>query len=429
MRASVAASAGVAIAMTLLMSACSAADEAADGSGSEAAAGQTTTATAPADGRDVAAAKREAIEGYAQGVHASYQTSLASAEEMDVAVDQFLDDPTEETLTAAKEAWLTARDDYGPTEAFRFYGGPIDNEEDGVEGLINAWPLDEAYIDYVEGQADAGIINNPDDYPDITADILAEANEQGGEANVSTGWHAIEFLLWGQDGNADGPGARPVSDYTEADNADRRATYLETTSDLLLTHLQSLVDAWDPAGTDNFASRETRAGASAEPRPKNYYAEFIALPDDEALTFITTGIGELSRGELAGERMSVAYFDRSEEDEHSCFSDNTTADIVANAEGIRRVVEGDYPDVDVTGFADLVAAVDADLATSMTEEINASLGTAEEIPAPFDQHLRDDVADDDPGRASVLTAIEALEDQTDTIVEAADALGLAPAVS
>jgi putative iron-regulated protein len=127
--------------------------------------------------------------------------------------------------------------------------------------------------------------------------------------------------------------------------------------------------------------------------------------------------------------MSVAYFDRSEEDEHSCFSDNTTADITANAEGIRRVVEGDYPDLDATGFADLVAAVDADLAVSLTEQIDAGVATTEEIPAPFDQHLRDDVPDDDPGRAAVLTAIEALEDQTDTIVEAADALGLAPAVS
>ena len=121
--------------------------------------------------------------------------------------------PTE-NLDAAKEAWLTARDEYGPTEAFRFYGGPIDNEETGVEGLVNAWPLDEAYIDYVDGDPEAGIVNNPDEHPTIDADALVAANEQGGEANVSTGWHAIEFLLWGQDLSADGPGARPVEDYT-----------------------------------------------------------------------------------------------------------------------------------------------------------------------------------------------------------------------
>ena len=402
--------AGVALVLLLGVSACSAADEPTTGDGAEATAADVTTEVATTDG-DLASLKREVIEGYAEGVHASYETSLASARDMDATIDDFLDDPNDDTLAAAKDAWLTARDDYGPTEAFRFYGGPIDNEETGVEGLVNAWPLDEAYVDYVEGQPDAGIVNNPDEYPEITAEVLTEANEQGGEANVSTGWHAIEFLLWGQDGNADGPGDRPASDYTDADNADRRATYLATASDLLLTHLEGLVDAWDPAGTDN------------------YFAEFVALPDDEALTLITTGIGELSRGELAGERMSVAYFDRSEEDEHSCFSDNTTADIVANAEGIRRVIEGDYPDLEVTGLDDLVAAVDPDLAASLTEQINASVETTRQIPAPFDQHLREDVPDDDPGRAAILTAIEALEDQTDTIVTAADALGLSPAVS
>ena len=41
--------------------------------------------------------------------------------------------PTPATLEAAKRAWLLARDDYGPTEAYRFYGGPIDNE-DGRSG-------------------------------------------------------------------------------------------------------------------------------------------------------------------------------------------------------------------------------------------------------------------------------------------------------
>ena len=156
---------------------------------------------------------------------------------MDAAIDAFVADPTDETLEAAKQAWLAARDDYGLTEAFRFYGGPIDDEETGPEGLINAWPLDEAYVDYVEGDEAAGIVNDPDAYPTIDAELITSLNEEGGEANISTGWHAIEFLLWGQDLSADGAGARPVTDYTEAANADRRLTYLTVTSDLLLEHL------------------------------------------------------------------------------------------------------------------------------------------------------------------------------------------------
>src|SRR5262249_43610750 len=154
-------------------------------------------------------------------------------------------DPNDETMAAAKQAWLDARDDYGLTEAFRFYGGPIDNEDNGPEGLLNAWPMDEAYVDYVEGDPNSGIINDPPTSPTIEADPLISLNESGGETNISTGWHAIEFLLWGQDLSEDGPGARPASDYVDAPNADRRAQYLTVTTDLLVSNLQSLVDAWD----------------------------------------------------------------------------------------------------------------------------------------------------------------------------------------
>ena len=270
--------------------------------------------------------KAAVVQNYAEGAYASYSRSLSSAQSMDAAIDNFLAEPSQVRLDAAKRAWLLARDDYGVTEIYRFYEGPIDNEEDGPEGLINAWPMDESYVDYVEGNPDAGIINMAGEYPTIDAELLVSLNEEGGEENVSTGWHAIEFLLWGQDLNEDGPGYRPVSDYTTADNADRRATYLAVTSDLLLSHLQDMVDAWAPGQS-------------------NYRAQFVTKDSDDAITDIITGIGEMSRGELAGERMTVAYDARSQEDEHSCFSDNTISDIVANAAGIQRVYSGDYGSV------------------------------------------------------------------------------------
>ena len=347
----------------------------------------------------------EVVENYADLVQESYRLSLESATGMDTAIDAFVAEPTGETLAAAKGAWLTARVDYGPTEAFRFYGGPIDNEQDGVEGLLNAWPLDEAYIDYVEGSPESGVVNLPDEYPTIDAELLTSLNEQGGEANISTGWHAIEFLLWGQDLAADGAGNRPVEDYTTGANAERRATYLTVASDLLLTHLGQMVDAWAPDA-------------------ENYRAEFLALASDEALGMIMTGIGELSRGELAGERMTVAFEARSQEDEHSCFSDNTTNDIIGNASGIERVYMGQIGAVDGPGIYDLVAAEDQELADRIQDEIGLSVALAEEIPAPFDQHLAEGVSDEDPGRVAIFDTIVSLEGQTDSIVEAATALEL-----
>lgn len=353
----------------------------------------------------------EAVNTYAEGVYSSYSVSLTSARQMDQAIDRFLADPNPASLDGAKRAWLTAREDYGLTEAFRFYGGPIDDEETGTEGLINAWPLDEAYIDYVEGNPSAGIVNNPDEFPVIDADLIVSLNEEGGEENVSTGWHAIEFLLWGQDLSEDGPGVRPFEDYTTNPNADRRGTYLATASDVLIGHLADLQAAWAPGGN-------------------NYRSEFLASPAEEAVVKIITGIGELSRGELAGERMNVAYAERSQEDEHSCFSDNTTRDIIANALGIQMVLLGEYPGgVSGTGVLDLVAAKDSGLADRLRSEVSAGLTTLKAIPAPFDQHLREDLSDDEPGRRSILSGIEALEAQTETIVAAASAMGVSINVS
>ena len=371
----------------------------------------TSTPVPTPEAPDIGQLKDEVVVNYADGVHALYTQSLMSATAMDGAIDTFLSNPTPSTLEGAKRAWLIARDHYGPTEAFRFYGGPIDNEEDGPEGLINAWPMDEAYVDYVEGNPTAGIINDPDTFPTIDAGLIASLNEEGGEENVSTGWHTIEFLLWGQDLNENGPGSRPLEDYTTNENADRRGKYLATASDLLLVHLQSLVDAWAP-------------GVSG-----NYRAEFTSMDQDGALNNIITGIGELSRGELAGERMTVAYEERSQEDEHSCFSDNTTADIIGNARGIQMVYTGDYGLVAGPGIMDLVAAVDDDLAVSLHREISTSVALASSIPSPFDWHLRGTIPNNDPGRESVLKTIESLEGQTDSIVLAAEQIGITISVS
>ncbi|GAB4582017.1 MAG: imelysin family protein [Anaerolineales bacterium] len=349
--------------------------------------------------------KQEFIENYANIVHASYEDSLKTALELQTAIEAFVAAPSEANLQAAKTAWLAAREPYGQTEAYRFYGGPID-DEDGPEGLLNAWPLDESYVDYVEGAPDAGIINNPADYPEITTALLESLNEQGAEENISVGYHAIEFLLWGQDLSEDGAGNRPYTDYTDAPNAERRAAYLSAAAGLLVTHLQEMVDAWAPNVEDN------------------YRAQFLALDPDTALTHILTGMGVLSKSELAGERIFTAYDNQDQEDEHSCFSDNTHRDIITNAQGIYNIYFGAYTRTDGsvvsgTGLKDLLAAVDADLEAELTALFISTLETVNAIPAPFERAIVE--ADQRP---LILEAVNALQSQGDKIAEAAAALGL-----
>ena len=267
--------------------------------------------------------KQQAIQTYSDIVLASYQDTLTLTQALQNTIDDFLAEPSQETLDMAKQAWLSVREFYGQTEAYRFYGGPID-DEDGPEGLINAWPLDEGYIDYVEGSTDSGVINNLKDYPEITKELLILLNEVGAEENIAAGFHAIEFLLWGQDLSDVSAGQRPFTDYTTAPNSARRGAYLSVVTELLLENLQLLVDAWSPEIAGNY--RET----------------FLALEPDMALQYMLTGIGVLAKSELAGERIFTAYDNQDQEDEHSCFSDNTHRDIATNFQGIENVYMGSY---------------------------------------------------------------------------------------
>jgi putative iron-regulated protein len=338
---------------------------------------------------------------YADLVHQTYADVVTSAEALNTALHTFTADPTAATLQAAKQAWLDGRVLYGPTEVYRFYDGPIDNPEDGPEGQINAWPLDEAYIDYVEGDPSAGIINDTEGVPEITSDVLVESNTKGGEENVSTGWHAIEFLLWGQDLSDAGAGERPLTDYTTSPVAERRATYLELLGDLLVQDLTTVRDAW--------------ADASG-----SYRATFLSDPH-EAVADILRGMGALSSAELAGERIGVALDTKDQEDEHSCFSDNTTVDIVGNATGIRMAYTAEYPGVEGTSLSDVVAKVEPELDAALREALDANVAKAEALQAPFDQLILGD--DSAPGRVALQALVSGLQDQGRSIAELAGALG------
>jgi putative iron-regulated protein len=369
------------------------------------AAAQTTAApTAAADTPEIAALKAKVVAHYAEIVYANYQDAYDAAVALQSTLQAFVAAPGPETHQAAKEAWLAAREPYGQTEVYRFYGGPID-DEDGPEGLINAWPLDESYVDYVEGAPEAGIINNVAEYPEINTELLASLNEVGAEENISAGYHAIEFLLWGQDLSANGDGDRDYTDYTTAANADRRGQYLLAAAELLVGHLADLVTAWTPGG-DNFR------------------AAFLAQGPDIALQQMLTGMGVLSKSELAGERMFVAYDNQDQEDEHSCFSDNTHRDIIANAQGIYNVLNGVYMRLDGStlsgpSLADLLNATDPQLATQLRGLADAALSGVQQLHVPFDQAIV--VAEHRP---AVLAAVNALQDQGDALAQAAATLGL-----
>ncbi|KQS81196.1 peptidase [Rhizobium sp. Leaf384] len=373
------------------------------------------------------------LKHYSDVAHAKFEDALTTAQALDKAVDALIATPSDTTLKAAREAWLAARNPYQETEVFRF-GNPIVDE---WEGKVNAWPLDEGLIDYVDpsygSESDenalftANVIANKTisidgkeiDASKITPEFLSGTLQEadGIEANVATGYHAIEFLLWGQDLNGTGPGAgnRPYTDYdTKActnGNCDRRAAYLKAATDLLVSDLKEMAANWTPDGA---------ATKAVEADPK------------AGLTAILTGMGSLSYGELAGERMKLGLLLHDPEEEHDCFSDNTYNSHLHDAIGIEQAYLGTYTRTDGTkmsgpSLSELVAAKDPAVDAEMKEKLATTVAAMQAMAKrgqtveAYDQMIAEGNTE---GNAVVQKAIDGLIAQSKTVERVLTALDL-----
>lgn len=446
---------------------------------------------------------RKVVETNADIAFAAYSDSVTTAEALRDALADFRADPSEANLTAAKEAWLVAREPYGQTEVYRFRLSPIDStdysSEDGLEGDINAWPLGEALIDYVQvnttdfgddqigvtangaginGGAEVGADNYANTDPKtniigntdivIDADLLANTATASDEHDVIAGYHAIEFLLWGQDLNTDAEttdgtdrddavktygvenlatgGQRPVTDfqpsydatayetnvdvdaeYSSTTETHRRHKYLDVAVEKLIADLISVRDGWatGAAYRTAFTTIETEADA------------------EQKLTEILTGMGTLSEGELAGERMQIAFSANSQEDEHSCFSDNTHRDVWLNAEGVSNSYYGEYAGYDstlngtddvttnaVSGYGiddyltdagETVLKTQIEAALTLTETNYNEVDSEARGGSPFDVQI---MAENLTATSPVAKTILSLNAQSKIIASIADNLGL-----
>ncbi|WP_298916939.1 imelysin family protein [uncultured Roseobacter sp.] len=378
--------------------------------------------------------KAAVLDNYADIAQAKYADSLTTAQALQEAVNALIETPSADALAAAKQAWINARVPYQQTEVYRFGNAIVDD----WEGKVNAWPLDEGLIDYVDpsygGATDENeyavlnVIANPSfklsgetiDASEITPALLEgqlhEADEV--ESNVATGYHAIEFLLWGQDlnGHEAGAGARPWTDYAMGEgctggNCDRRGDYLKAATDLLVSDLEWMVAQWQ----DDGAAR----------------AELVA--DEKAgISAILTGMGSLSYGEQAGERMKLGVLLNDPEEEHDCFSDNTYNSHFYDALGIRNVYLGSYTSIDGTvvsgaSLSSLVAEANGDVDAELRGKLDATMlemsemKTAAEAGFAYDMMLE---RGNEKGEALIMGAVDALIDQTRSIERAVAALGV-----
>ena len=394
----------------------------------------TSTALVAVTNIAMAADKADVLDTYANIAFAKYEDSLTTAQALQAAVDALIANPSDDTLAAARQAWLDARVPYQQTEVFRFGNAIVDD----WEGLVNAWPLDEGLIDYVDASyggatdenefAALNVIANASvtvagldvDASQITPALIADTlNEADGvETNVARGYHAIEFLLWGQDLNGTNPGAgdRPYTDYVVGDgctngNCDRRADYLSSATELLVQDLAWIADQWSENG---LARNELTADV------------------DAGIVAILTGMGSLSYGEQAGERMRLGLMLNDPEEEHDCFSDNTHNSHYYDGKGVQNVYLGAYERIDGTvvsgpSLSDLVADQNPELDAEMTNKLETTMLALSDIVAAaengfaYDQMLE---RGNERGEALIMAGVNGLIDQTRTIERIVTALDL-----
>jgi len=396
------------------------------------------------------------VKNDANIAYAVYNDSVELAKILQQTLSEFIANPTTQGLQQTKAAWLAAREPYGQSEVYRFRMGPIDilredgslgSDGEGLEGRINAWPLGEALIDYIAPSIDGNagpespanaltgnLIANADAYPEINLELLKTYFEYGeDERNVTTGYHAIEFLLWGQDLNENGtadlvrdtsPGQRPLTDFIAKEGVctsgetlvsveicQRRGQYLLAATELLIQDLSIIAESWHPERGD-------------------FYQSYVSSPNN-SLSAMFESMGRLSFGELAGERMSIAVTTDSQEDEHSCFSDNTHRDIFLNAQGIQNTYLGKYVTVNgsvIEGASmyDLLnESGHSDIANILLQQLETTMQSATVISnkgennQPFDVLVQEGVTQPD-----INAMIRNLTIQTDGIERAIDALKL-----
>lgn len=337
-----------------------------------------------------------------------YSAAHSDAVMLGKAIDTFLAAPNNDTLASARDAWRAARPAYGRSETLRFINSPIDHPGDatvppGPELRINAWPVNEAVIDAVKGDPTSGLISS-----DIALDAqtLIRSNQASDEADITLGWHAIEFLLWGQDFSSSGPGDRAASDFVPGSAInERRRQYLKLATEVLIADLASVAAAWRDESTLQY-------GQWLEKQPAV-----------EVVGRALHGAASLAAIELYGERMTVALDSRSQEDEHSCFSDNTLADLASNLEGIRELIAGTR-NGEPTGDSvmALVRWKDPALANRLSTALDAARDSLATLDEPFDQIIL--ASDDAPIRARAEATASHMRDIAVALKASAEALGI-----
>lgn len=244
-------------------------------------------------------------------------------------------------LSAAKQAWIETRSPWEKSEGFLY--GPVDTE--GIDPSIDTWPVDVAAMNAILNSSQA-----------ITSQLIASNPE-------ARGFHLIEFLLWGENGN------KTANEFTA-----RQIEYLNAAATDLQNNTNQLYTGWIASG-GNYAQYFLNPSATS---PKYKSEKEVLLEITDGILTIANEVANTKIEEpLTGNNGNAAP-----EKEESRFSNNSKQDFADNIRSIKNIYLGGYNNTG-KGLTEVIKAKNSTLDSEMKTKIDAAISSIEAIPDTF----------------------------------------------
>jgi len=238
--------------------------------------------------------------------------------------------PTDELLTAARQAWRAARRPWEQSEAFLF--GPVDTK--GIDPGIDSWPVNRVDLDAV-----------------LASDAVLTKEYIDGLEGTLKGFHTIEYLLFGTD-----------KEMSASDLTPRQLEYLTAVTESFKGATGQLRASWESSG-ENFVAQLANAGSGSS----------VYVSQKDALQELLDGMIGIA-DEVANGKINDPFSQQDRTLEESQFSDNSIADFQDNIRSVQNVYRGAYGETTAgNGIGSIVAEKNAELDTKVTAEIAAAI--------------------------------------------------------
>lgn len=244
--------------------------------------------------------------------------------------------PTDANLTAAKAAWVDARAAWEITEGYGF--GP----EGDVDPNIDDWPLDTAALGFI-----------------LRSNSTIDANAVASMETNTKGFHAIEFLLYGYDGN------KTLAMFTPRELAMLAAMGADAS-----TLVHDLATAWSTSG-GNYGSNLLSPGGASDYGTRT-----------DVLNELAAGLVDCS-GEVAAEKIAKSIDSLDEKFDESRYSKNSINDFVNNITGVRNMYLGTTDGSSGKGLSAIIRAESSSLDDSVKAALTSAIGAINAITPSF----------------------------------------------